>query len=131
MVKVYGLGLGLGLPGVDLSGMVGRVERDAEEEVADIEVEGQADEAADRAEEDEHLAAPRRLVRVRVRVRVRVSHAGCTRGDAGYDAPRPPPPLEGPNSNPTNSNPWFGKVATQAEPGSGEGGWLEVASLRC
>ena len=75
-----------------MGGMVGRVERDAEEEVAGIEVEGQADEAADRAEEDEHLAAPRRLVRVRVRVRVRVSHAGCTRGDAGYDAPRPPPP---------------------------------------
>ena len=63
--------------------MVGRIERDAEEEVADIEVEGQADEAADRAEEDEHLATPRRLVRVRVRVRVsvRVSQPCCVRAE--------------------------------------------------
>ena len=121
---MYGLGLGLGLPGVDLSGMVGRVERDAEEEVADKEVEGQADEAADRAEEDEHLAAPRRLVRVRVRVRVRVSHAGCTTpADIGFAAPPTPSFWLGPN--PTISKPlvWQGR--------SWEGAWVEVASLRC
>ena len=96
MVKVYGLGLGLGLPGVDLSGMVGRVERDAEEEVADIEVEGQADEAADRAEEDEHLAAPRRLVRVRIRLGLGLTTPaapGVTRVTMHL---APPPPLEGP-----------------------------------
>ena len=91
---MYGLGLGLGLPGVDLSGMVGRVERDAEEEVADIEVEGQADEAADRAEEEEHLATPRRLVRVRVRLGLGLATPAAPRR-LTLVSPPPPPPFSG------------------------------------